>query len=659
MNVYILQHYLTNKFYTNLNIMKKIITCLALGLGLLANVSAQKTSTTFYEGFGGASIKPKYENIWWANALYASPSPSYNPATFDNLALGADAGGAGGYNNGGYVASTYDYVGGNVFINNTYSTMLKQESIKFSVITVIGTKSTIAVDGKMLLSNGERDSHDINGVLDLNSVVTITGYSNPGVAKVATISGFIAPAGTVLGMMTVTGPFVSYTGFKGSSAKYVQQNSVNKLNLVSYNSNDVNTLVANASTDPEFEGSYQVYSNTTMGINIITNSWYNIGFFGPFWDSFSTSPDYIDISSNPNIMMKVKNVGSTKVALNIELIADGAESNAFNYTIGGMSDAMMINFTVPSNLTTLRDIRFRLSHFGTAADSANVEIMDIAAGFTPTTAFTIEAGTMMGQTFTGSNVVKTFSTGKVRVATVTPATGVPSSKWSVMPSSLATIDGAGNLMVGGTPGTITVMGMNGFDASVVASTIVTIEPNITDIMITSVPSTITLAQDETISLVPYYATNPSNLADSLTVVYSVVANPSDAASYSDETNEVTVSKVGTFTLTGTASLRNPAAKIAFAPSTFSQVVTVSSNVSVKNLVKSSDLSIYPNPATEEVNVRVANSVVKNVRILTTSGSVVLSKSFASKLSVSGFVPGAYIMEVSTDKGVARKLFTVK
>lgn len=333
---------------------------------------------------------------------------------------------------------------------------------------------------------------------------------------------------------------------------------------------------------------------------------------------------------------------------------NGASGVADVKTVLGNTRAL-VKVTLPSSMTTLKGLRLATkSYEGRVIIRSFTVGADVptSASFTNSPSISDYKGqTTLNHVVTGEGNIVNQASFTMMSSTEGIATMVSSTSNSV--TIMAT--GTGN-------GTVTLMGHAFGNDTLMSTKVVQISNQLVEGVNIDLPNTIELGVlPNTVSTALDFTTSPlASYKDSVVVVYSVASEPTGIASYNEDENSLVVSGLGVVTVTGAVS-KAPDVTIMFASGaeTTSKVVTVTGTVGVKNLVKSSDLSIYPNPATEEVNVRVANAIVKNVRILTTSGSVVLSKSFASKLSVSGFVPGAYIMEVSTDKGVARKLFTVK
>lgn len=80
-------------------------------------------------------------------------------------------------------------------------------------------------------------------------------------------------------------------------------------------------------------------------------------------------------------------------------------------------------------------------------------------------------------------------------------------------------------------------------------------------------------------------------------------------------------------------------------------------VSVENILVNKSVSVFPNPARAELNIRFKNSEYKNVNvdIFTISGKKVLTKQIngisenTTKLNVSNLPVGTYILHIVSDK----------
>lgn len=82
-----------------------------------------------------------------------------------------------------------------------------------------------------------------------------------------------------------------------------------------------------------------------------------------------------------------------------------------------------------------------------------------------------------------------------------------------------------------------------------------------------------------------------------------------------------------------------------------QIGGAGGNVGISEI--SNEVSIYPNPATDVLNV-VVDAEVSNVTIYNVAGNVVLSEvNPSTKINIADLAAGAYVVEVSTINGVSR------
>ncbi|EMQ94742.1 hypothetical protein D778_00382 [Xanthomarina gelatinilytica] len=80
-------------------------------------------------------------------------------------------------------------------------------------------------------------------------------------------------------------------------------------------------------------------------------------------------------------------------------------------------------------------------------------------------------------------------------------------------------------------------------------------------------------------------------------------------------------------------------------------------LSVDDFSLENNISIFPNPVQNELNIQLHNSItVKQVNVYSITGQVVLKAQNARKLDVSDLSPGVYLMKIETDRGdVTRKI----
>ncbi|MCD9855990.1 T9SS type A sorting domain-containing protein [Epilithonimonas sp. JDS] len=74
------------------------------------------------------------------------------------------------------------------------------------------------------------------------------------------------------------------------------------------------------------------------------------------------------------------------------------------------------------------------------------------------------------------------------------------------------------------------------------------------------------------------------------------------------------------------------------------------DLSVEN-ANGTKISIYPNPATDIININTRDSEIKNITIYDMIGNQVMSSRALTKINVKGLLKGNYILKVETDKGI--------
>lgn len=88
-----------------------------------------------------------------------------------------------------------------------------------------------------------------------------------------------------------------------------------------------------------------------------------------------------------------------------------------------------------------------------------------------------------------------------------------------------------------------------------------------------------------------------------------------------------------------------------------QINGTGGNVGIEEI--SNDVSIFPNPASEVLNV-VVDAEVSNVSIYNVAGNVVLNEvNPSTQINIAGLTAGVYVVEVSTINGIARKQIVKK
>jgi beta-glucanase (GH16 family) len=84
---------------------------------------------------------------------------------------------------------------------------------------------------------------------------------------------------------------------------------------------------------------------------------------------------------------------------------------------------------------------------------------------------------------------------------------------------------------------------------------------------------------------------------------------------------------------------------------------IAKDESIDNGLMLEDFSVYPNPARDNVTIRVARP--SNVRLESMTGVTVHSEDVAESVTVGGLAPGIYIINVSSDGRTARRRLMVK
>lgn len=77
----------------------------------------------------------------------------------------------------------------------------------------------------------------------------------------------------------------------------------------------------------------------------------------------------------------------------------------------------------------------------------------------------------------------------------------------------------------------------------------------------------------------------------------------------------------------------------------------------ENLISSSDISLYPNPVKDVLNLESSfENKMNSIEIYNQLGQRVYSSNYENKINVSGLVSGLYMIEIKNAGGVARKKF---
>ena len=86
--------------------------------------------------------------------------------------------------------------------------------------------------------------------------------------------------------------------------------------------------------------------------------------------------------------------------------------------------------------------------------------------------------------------------------------------------------------------------------------------------------------------------------------------------------------------------------------------TQSGGIGIQENLTATELNLYPNPASAEINISIAQkSRIFEVRIYSMSGvTIIKSNSAESSIHISSLKAGIYVLEVETGKGIARQKF---
>jgi hypothetical protein len=103
----------------------------------------------------------------------------------------------------------------------------------------------------------------------------------------------------------------------------------------------------------------------------------------------------------------------------------------------------------------------------------------------------------------------------------------------------------------------------------------------------------------------------------------------------------------------------PFAFISDNPSDFGVEFWVNNPTGLNELDLVKDISTYPNPVVNELNIVSDNSFVESIQVFNTAGKLVLSEDFNSsqksiKMDLSFLDNGNYILNLTTDKGIVTK-----
>ncbi len=87
-------------------------------------------------------------------------------------------------------------------------------------------------------------------------------------------------------------------------------------------------------------------------------------------------------------------------------------------------------------------------------------------------------------------------------------------------------------------------------------------------------------------------------------------------------------------------------------------VSEGATLSLDEIVRSEDVTIYPNPTSKYINIRTTLNV-QNIEIYDILGKLVLAEGDSNHINVEQFQSGIYLLKIYTDKGKATKKIVIK
>jgi hypothetical protein len=88
------------------------------------------------------------------------------------------------------------------------------------------------------------------------------------------------------------------------------------------------------------------------------------------------------------------------------------------------------------------------------------------------------------------------------------------------------------------------------------------------------------------------------------------------------------------------------------------LTVISSSLAVNGNVKKINLSIYPNPTTDVLNIKTQDKIVE-VSVYDATGKAINTKLIDGKINVSQLLKGNYILRITTDKATYQEKFIKK
>jgi hypothetical protein len=91
-------------------------------------------------------------------------------------------------------------------------------------------------------------------------------------------------------------------------------------------------------------------------------------------------------------------------------------------------------------------------------------------------------------------------------------------------------------------------------------------------------------------------------------------------------------------------------------------VNVANNTSVANIPVANEITVYPNPATDVININLNGTAAQEVAMLDMQGRIVKEVKVGSNntvtIPVQGIAPGIYVMQVHTSNNVITQKVTI-
>ena len=101
------------------------------------------------------------------------------------------------------------------------------------------------------------------------------------------------------------------------------------------------------------------------------------------------------------------------------------------------------------------------------------------------------------------------------------------------------------------------------------------------------------------------------------------------------------------------------AQLYYISTKYNGTARMSEKAAITEKTEVSNLVLYPNPATNELNISAADQVIQNVNIYNMSGSIVKSANNVESIDVSNLSTGNYLVKVTTDKETVVKKIAKK